>query len=65
MAGKQAAVKTGVWLKLGYVDGENLVKLSQKFVGAVNDYRNNPCAETEQEMNFHGKAFKDAWKAVK
>lgn len=65
MAGKQAAVKTGVWTRLSYADGEALNKLSQVFIGVVNDYRNNPTPETESNMNFHGKSFKDAWKAVK
>lgn len=65
MAGKQAGVKSGVWAKLNYVEGQALDKLSQKYINAVNIYRNNPCAETEQEMNFQGKSFKDAWKAIK
>lgn len=65
MAGKTAAIKSGVWEKLSYADGEKLNKLSQVFIGAVNDYRNNPNAETEANMNFHAKSFKDGWKAVK
>lgn len=59
------AVKTGVWTKVNYAEGEALNALSADFVGAVNAYRNNPTPETEAEMDAKNKVFKDAWKKIK
>ncbi len=60
----KAAVKSGVWDKVSYAQGDSLNKLSATFVSKVNEYRNNPCPATEVEMNAAGRAFKDAWSAI-
>lgn len=64
MAGKKTAEKTGIWQRISFADGDKLNRLSQKFIAAVNDYRNNPCAETESAMNLEHSEFKGAWVAA-